>query len=193
MSDLQFDKAEFRDSAGQSCTRCSSPIRDQYWSINGRVVCNGCRLQLLAEGDRGVSGERVLTAVGLGVLGAVAGGAVYYGVIKLTGINLGLVALVVGFLVGGAVRHGAQRQGGPVYQAIAVTLTYLAIACMWGLFSPGDTLFSLEILRLPISHALERPLSGVITAFALYEAWKVNRRPPLLVSGPHQIAPKTHG
>ena len=30
---------------------------------------------------------------------------------------------------------------------------------------------------------------GVIIAIGLYEAWKLNRKPPLVLSGPHAIAP----
>lgn len=38
------------------------------------------------------------------------------------------MAIVIGLLVGGAVRLGANRRGGWLYQAIAVLLTYIAIA-----------------------------------------------------------------
>jgi hypothetical protein len=63
----------------------------------------------------------------LGVPAAAAGAGIYYGIVALTGYEFGLVAIVIGLLVGGAVRIGAGGRGGWLYQAMAVTLTYVAI------------------------------------------------------------------
>lgn len=52
-------------------------------------------------------------------------------VVKLTGYSIGLVAIVVGAVVGLAVRKGARGRGGWVYQGMAIILTYLAIAASY--------------------------------------------------------------
>ena len=65
-----------------------------------------------------------------GVFGfaAAAGGALLWaGVTHVTGYELGIVAIVVGFAVGVAVKLGSGGRGGLPYQLLAVALTYLAI------------------------------------------------------------------
>ena len=46
---------------------------------------------------------------------------------KITGYEVGLVSILVGYLVGKAVFFGAGHRGGWSYQLLAVVLTYLAI------------------------------------------------------------------
>lgn len=63
---------------------------------------------------------------GLGA--AILGALIYYGVSATTGYEFGLIAVVVGLLVGKAVRKGSGSVGGPKYQALAIVLTYFSIA-----------------------------------------------------------------
>ena len=49
---------------------------------------------------------------------------------RITGLNIGLVAVVVGLMVGGAVKAASGNRGGRFYQLLAVFLTYSAIAAM---------------------------------------------------------------
>jgi hypothetical protein len=44
---------------------------------------------------------------------------------------------------------------------------------------------------MPVLIGLQSPLHFVIVAFALYEAWKLNRMPAFTITGPFQIAPAT--
>ncbi len=50
---LQFDQAEFATPAGSgpACTVCKQPILDQYYELNGKVLCAGA-----ARGSRRRSG-----------------------------------------------------------------------------------------------------------------------------------------
>src|SRR2546430_6888518 len=82
---------------------------------------------MIAERDRGTSGARFAKAVGLGLLAAAAGAGIYYAVAAATGSEYAIVAIVVGLLVGTAVRKGSNRRGGWRYQALAMSLTYSAI------------------------------------------------------------------
>ena len=61
-------------------------------------------------------------------LGAAAlGSVIFYGVTALTGYEIGLIGVLVGYLVGKAVRKGSGSIGGVQYQVLAVGLTYLSI------------------------------------------------------------------
>jgi hypothetical protein len=60
------------------------------------------------------------------------GATAYWGVLRLTGYEIGLLAIGVGLLVGFAVRLGSQAWGGLGFQALAMLLTYLAIVATYG-------------------------------------------------------------
>lgn len=129
---LQFERAELQepeaaDAQGVRCAFCQTPIHSVYFDLNGQTACDACRLQAEAElrTRPGVRGFLRSLAAGCGA--ALLGSAIYYGVRELTGYEIGLISILVGFMVGGAVRWGARGKGGWVYQTLAVGLTYLAI------------------------------------------------------------------
>jgi hypothetical protein len=66
-------------------------------------------------------------ALAFGVLAAGVGATIYFAILALTGYEIGLVAIVVGLIVGKAVHAGSRGRGGLGYQALAVALTYSAI------------------------------------------------------------------
>src|SRR5208282_4601275 len=131
----------------------------------------------------------------------------YYVILRVTGINLGLVAVVVGFMVGGAVRKGTGNRGGLFYQFLAVFLTYSAIVAMYvpmlieALIKQEPKLspvriFDLMVVRidglftLPVQIAINRPISGLIYGFALWEAWRINKGARLVLNGPFRVDPR---
>jgi len=125
---LQFERAERATRAtGSGCAVCKQVITTTYYEINGNVTCQRCRSRIIAERNRGSSGTRFAKALGLGVLAAAAGAGLYYAVAAATGNEYAIVAIVVGLLVGGAVRKGSHGRGGWRYQALAMGLTYSAI------------------------------------------------------------------
>ncbi|HVS02696.1 MAG TPA: hypothetical protein VMT16_08005 [Thermoanaerobaculia bacterium] len=110
-----------------ACSDCSRELRGIYFEVDGRPVCEACRYRV-GEGDEEESRWRRLgRALGLGAAGGVVGAALYYAVLALTGYEVGLLAIVVGFLVGGGVRLGSRRRGGWLYRSMAVVMTYGAI------------------------------------------------------------------
>ena len=130
MSDagLQFERAErAAPSGGAACAFCKQPISSTYYEINGQVACQRCRGQILAAWNSGSPRSRFAKALGLGAVAAAIGAGVYFGIEALTGYEFGLVAIVVGLLVGGAVRKGSSGRGGWRYQVLAMFLTYSAI------------------------------------------------------------------
>ena len=90
------------------------------------VLCGRCKAEI--EQHQSVGGAGTLGRAALfGLGGALAGAALYYIVRAVTGYELGLIAIVVGYMVGWAMQRGAGGRGGRRYQLVAVALTYLAI------------------------------------------------------------------
>jgi hypothetical protein len=128
-SDLQFDHAEYQTPAASAvtCTLCQQEVPDQYYEINGKVICPTCRTALEARFTGGSRLGRFLRAGLFGSIAAALGSGIYYGVVKLTNYHLSLISILVGWMVGSAVRRGAHYRGGLVYQLMAVFLTYTSI------------------------------------------------------------------
>lgn len=126
-TELQFETAEAPHAPSDlQCAGCKEPL-GSYYEVNAGRVCRRCRDQLLAAFNAPHLGG-LLRATGLGIVAAALGAGLYYGVAALTGYELGLISIVVGLLVGFAVRMGARGRGGWRYQALAVFLTYVSIA-----------------------------------------------------------------
>jgi hypothetical protein len=150
--------------------------------------------------------------------------------VALSGYQLGLIAIAVGWLVGKGVQWGTRGRGGAVYQALAIVITYLAIVSTYvpgvieglrqmdsertapttatGTPAPGPAtaaaaptrapslagfliglvVFVVLVLALPFLGGFQSILGLVFIAIGLYEAWKINRRVPLAISGPFHAA-----
>jgi hypothetical protein len=132
--ELQFDTAEM-DGSGAACAACTQAISGSYYEINGKTTCARCREGILAAMTGGSGLVRLLLAGVFGLAAAAAGTAVYYGVAAATGYEVGLVAIVVGLLVGKAVNAGSAHRGGLPYQSLAVVLTYCSIVSAYTLLA----------------------------------------------------------
>ena len=125
---LQFDAAEPTAASDPlACTACATQIRGYYHEVNGAVVCSRCRQAAEGRLRGGSSVGRFARALALGAGAAFVGAALYFGIAVVSGYELGLIAIVVGWLVGRAVHRGSRGRGGWRYQALAVALTYAAI------------------------------------------------------------------
>jgi hypothetical protein len=216
----QFERMEPRDAAPQgACSSCNRSIPDTYYEAAGRVFCEPCRDAAIASLHGGSSAFRVSKALLLGTLAAAVSAVVWYAIVKLTGYELGIIAIAVGFAVGVAVRFGAEQRGGWAYQTIAVLLTYLAIAAsyvplvydeigakqeaaveqMGAMLEteleapPADESFLLAnaiviSILIPVLQVMNGGFIGLlIVCFALYEAWKINKRQAIAFSGPFRL------
>jgi hypothetical protein len=184
---------------------------------------------------------RFLKACLFGFGAAIGGFAIYFGVLKLTGMQVGLISILVGFMVGMAVRKGSENRGGVLYQLTAIFFTYLAIAASYSalvlpelfkeieskknaeaqaapkdvakaevkkaadnqpdkeIAAPADVnplalVVALAVLfgfalAIPIITGFSNPISLAIIAFALWEAFKLNRKIPIVITGPHNVGP----
>jgi hypothetical protein len=198
---LQFEHAE--TSAPPACAACSRALVDSYYEANGKLLCPACRDAVLAARTGGSHVLRFLRAWGLGLAAAVVGAVGYHCVRALSSIEFGLVYVGVGWLVGTGVARGAQGRGGVGYQLFAVALTWASVA--WSLtpelvdsMTQGENavprafawvLAPVFSLVLPGAIALESPMMIAIIGFALWQAWKLNRRAQLALAGPFALAP----
>ena len=133
--ELQFDRviAESTSSDPPStpavvCAVCQTPIETEYFDVNRSILCNGCRsvAESAAETPRGIV---PLMAAGVyGLVAGVLGAVVYYSVIAIAHLEIGIVAILIGYMVGYAVRTGARGRGALRFQVLAVALTYASIA-----------------------------------------------------------------
>ncbi len=128
--ELQFEKAVPVDAAATTspvCVSCQKPLSGSYFTLNGSPICSICRVTIETALTAGSASRRLARAVGAGSGAAAVGAIAWFAIAKLTGMELGIVAIVLGFFVGSAVRWGSEGRGGRVYQALAVFLTYTAI------------------------------------------------------------------
>ena len=130
MDDLQFERADFGAApAAKTCTGCHQPIAGDYYDVNGQPFCPACTAShpAGARRQRRVARPSGAPSAPASAAGAV-GSALYYIVERISGYQLSIIAIAVGFLVGRAVRWGTGGRGGVLYQVLAVALTYVAIA-----------------------------------------------------------------
>lgn len=203
---LQFDRAEWGEGgAGGTCSACQSPIRDTYYQANDRVLCASCRLDFEGATAGGTGPARFVKAVAFGVVAAGLGAVLWYAVEAITGWQIGLIAIAVGFLVGGAVRHGAEHRGGWPYQALAMFLTYASIVSTYvplilegsrdhadptgPALGAGTLVLAFAIaFAAPFLMGFQNIMGIIIIGIGLYEAWKMNRKVPLAITGPFRVA-----
>jgi hypothetical protein len=126
--ELQFQHAEpiAEASAGPVCVVCKQPVGDTYYHAQGQVVCPLCagRIQ---DGLQAAPATSLMRAALYGGGAALAGCALYALVAIVLHAEIGLIAILVGWMVGKAIRHASHGHGGRRQQILAVLLTYFAI------------------------------------------------------------------
>ena len=222
--ELQFDTAEpaqvpsasggataAGSAVGATCASCRAPIDDYYYAAGDKVLCPTCGQQVIASMTGGSGFVRFLRALVFGIGAGIGGCLVWYGVRRLSGYEVGLVAIVVGLMVGGAVRAGARGRGGALYQVLAVVLTYLAISTnyipdifevIWaeaqaeGFTDDAERTVAMVLvmafsavasLAAPFLGGLSNIIGLLIIGFALWEAWKINNRQQFALAGPYSL------
>lgn len=218
---LQFDKAEFDGAqaapasgpGGPTCTFCGRPLQT-YWAIGDKLACGSCHAQVQFMLASGSPAGRFARATVFGLGAALLGAGAWYAIARLTGYELALIAIAIGWGVGVAVRHGSENRGGWPYQLLAVLLTYLSIA---GAYVPmiaqgvqytldhevpqgaqvtpqmvADVVPSALAYAIAVPFSLAAPffggiLSVLIVGFGLYQAFTMTRKLVIPISGPHEV------
>jgi hypothetical protein len=237
--DLQFDHAEYDQAEAEPalvCAACKQEIADRYYQLQGKLLCERCQDYIQRRLTSGSGFVRFVRALVYGIGAGVVGFAIYAGVLVILHLHWAVISILVGFLVGSAVRKGGEGRGGLPYQLLAVFLTYSAIGAslvvpyakqLWDqtvraevkprapeqareVADRGNGVARLEeqaphvptpmwirILAFSfglvvISYAAPflggfDPLTWLIVFFALWQAWILNRKIKLQVSGPFQV------
>lgn len=254
---------------GPTCTSCSKEIPDLYHERNGAIICSPCRARMTDEMHGGLGLRRGFRALRFGCFGAMLGAAAWYFVLARFDMELGILAIAVGYLVGKGVQLGSRGRGGWKYQTLAVALTYSAIVVtyipfiargivrggdqtsfadtravagapaaevlvdaitptllersvaaadqdgdgdvseleaerMAGMSQPrgfmiltlifGAVLFFVMAAAAPILAGFDDIIGLIIIGYALFEAWRLNRRDGIRFAGPFRVgAPRTAG
>lgn len=176
---LRFD--EPAPGAGTpACARCRAPITAAYYEVNGHVVCAGCR-SALEKTPAGSGAARLLKAsVGL--------------------TYLAIVSTYVPFIVksarerpGKASPVAASPAAAPVAASDSVAVLpvagrdSVAVLPVAGKFALGVLALVAIAAAAPFLAGFENVLGLVIIGFALFQAWKMNRRMPLTFNGPYAV------
>jgi hypothetical protein len=130
VDELQFRRAQPIDSAeppaAKTCAACTQLVAGEHYQVQNQVICASCAAKIRA-GQQSQKPVPLFRAVIYGV-GAALAGCILYAIPLAMGFQIGIVALVVGYMVGKAIRHASYGTGGRAQQVLAVVLTYLAIS-----------------------------------------------------------------
>jgi hypothetical protein len=210
---LQFRRAEHAPdpALGPQCASCKKPTGPEYYQVNGAAICALCAAAIEAHTQPAPT-RILLKALLYGTGAAIAGSILYATVTIVTGLELALVAILIGYMVGRAIRHVSP--GGRPLQIMAVILTYFSISTSYipvAIYqnskkppvetsstvqpssrpspSPTDLLGLIAVLAiaapfLGLQSGLGGILSLVIIFFGLQRAWRMTGRPDIVISGP---------
>jgi hypothetical protein len=167
--DLQFQHAEpiaaSVDSA-QVCVVCKQPVGDAYYQAQGQMVCPLCA-QRIQAGQDAAPALSLMRAALYGGGAALAGCALYALVAIVLHAEVGIVAILVGWMVGKAIRHASYGRGGRPQQILAVILTYFAITTSY--------------IPVVLYHAAKNPRRA-----------EVRQMEPPIAGAPAQAAPRVN-
>jgi hypothetical protein len=130
--DMQFQHAEplepevLQGDGSPRCVVCKRPTGAAYFHAQGMVVCPGCAEQI-RSGQQAPQAASLAKAALYGGGAALAGCILYAAVAIILHAEIGLIAILVGYMVGRAIRHASHGRGGSPQQILAVLLTYFAI------------------------------------------------------------------
>jgi hypothetical protein len=126
--ELQFERAIPLAASGSDalCLLCKQPISGDYFHLEGQRVCPNCKA-LTDAGQQQPSAASLPRAALYGAGAALAGFLIYALVAIVLNMEIALISILVGYMVGTAVRKGSNGLGGRPQQVLAVALTYFAV------------------------------------------------------------------
>jgi hypothetical protein len=206
-ADLQFDRVVPQGGPAPAsaihavvCARCRTPIATEYFDLKGHAICGRCRAAIEAHAQAPSGAGPIVTAGLFGLGAGVAGAAIYYAVIAIAHVEIGIVAILIGYMVGRAVRTGAGGRGGRRYQVLAAALTYASVAIAYapmvvlgaGRLPAGELVRALGLIAaLPVIVVFTSLPLGAISGFIIYigmqQAWRMTAAPRLAIRGPYRV------
>ncbi len=146
------------------CAHCNEPLR-MYYRVGTEQVCPDCTEKLKQK--RGTEHAGIFRrAVYAGVAAAVAGGAIHW--FLLASLHVSVGSILIGVLVGFAMRVASKDTTEPKHSRTAIILTLVAGSLSWWL-SQGSL------------------MSALYLAIGVIVAWRITARyVPLVIHGPYQ-------
>jgi len=200
----QFGTAEYSSVPGtERCALCQQLIGASYYRVNNHMACASCA-ERVKRGMPADSPSSYSKALLYGLGAAFVGFLLYSAIGMATGWVIGYMSLAVGWLVGTAMKKGANGAGGRKYQITAALLTYAAVSIsaipIEIYLSRGEQVdYASHVGALVIAGLLSPFLDlstgvgGVIGIVILWVgiqyAWKSTAARPLTVDGPYENAP----
>ncbi|HLW77362.1 MAG TPA: hypothetical protein VKS01_10260 [Bryobacteraceae bacterium] len=211
---LQFRRAQHSvDPNAKICIACKNPIAGQYFHANGNVVCAGCTQRIESKQQAPPHASLLKAAIYGG--GAALAGCAIYTIVGILGVEIGIVAILVGWMVGKAIRHASSGLGGRPQQILAVVLTYFAITfsyvAIWiydaakiqrtnsaasRVVAPVTSPIKATLLIVGVAAAAPfialfagRSPAALISLFIIFiglrQAWVLTRRTEIIITGPY--------
>lgn len=182
--------------ASVQCSVCHRAITASYHTVNGAAVCESCSSTLAAVSAPVREPVAIVKALVFGFGAALVGAAIYWAVIRFFSLEIGIVAVLNGWMVGKAMRRGTGGRGGRVLQVAAALLTYLSVGMAYvplalqaGASIGLATLLSAGLL--PVYVILGSLPGGLISAliigFGMTHAWQLTGTPTLDIQGPFRV------
>jgi hypothetical protein len=199
---LQFRRAQsIADPAIRVCIACKQEIAGEYYDANGNTLCPSCT-QRIRTGQQSPPPVSMLRAALFGAGAALGGTLIYAAVGIFLHLEIGLIAILIGYMVGKSVRFASG--GGRPQQILSVALTYFAItgAFILGiLYQASKSGLSIDfnhllvpVLELAIaapflalfqgSNSISALISLVIIFFGLRQAWALTAASKIVITGP---------
>src|ERR1035437_6778208 len=122
--DLQFQHAEpiaeasSSEGSAPACVVCKQPVGGAYYQAQGQAVCPPCA-ERIRTGQQTAPPLSLMRAALYGSGAALGGCALYALVAIVLHAEIGLIAILVGWMVGKAIRHGSYGRGGRPQQILA--------------------------------------------------------------------------
>lgn len=122
----QFGTAEFKGGP-ERCQLCGQTLGATYYRVGPNQACPACAEKAKFEAPRDTHAAYVRGLI-FGIGGAILGLIAYSTFGIVTGLVIGYLSLLVGYIVGKAIMKGSGGIGGRRYQITAVLLTYAAVS-----------------------------------------------------------------
>lgn len=122
----QFGTAEFQGGPDR-CQICGQTLGSTYYRVGANQSCPACAEKAKFQMPTDTHSAFVRGII-FGLGGAILGLIAYSTFTIVTGIIIGYLSLLVGWLVAKAIMMGSKGIGGRRYQILAVVLTYAAVS-----------------------------------------------------------------
>jgi hypothetical protein len=118
-----------------TCASCSNSLdsKGEFYVLKGKkgerdkVLCSNCMTQMEDTLRKEVQDPNLPLALLAGLSGAALGAVVWYLLVRFTGWQVGIVAVLVGWLAGKGVVIGSGQKRGTNLQVLSVILTVIAM------------------------------------------------------------------